>query len=181
MKAWYIALAAAVAFLIGVAIGWNQGPERVTTTERIVTREDTQARQQVAELTKQLETMKLRIRREFVVISRPDGTREEKTTEDTQVDTTTDKATTVDTKTEVSTVQTVDVVKTVEVTRSSPQWFAGPLVVFVPYAPAGQQFSAGVTIGRHIGGPFALGVSATVPVHQPVSLPTLGLSLTVSF
>jgi hypothetical protein len=175
LKPWQWAALVIVPFCVGVAIGWHQKPDRVVTTERVVTREDTHAREQVKDLTKQLESAKRHTIKQTV--RKPDGT--VTISEDTHVENTRDVRTDIDTKTEVQTVKIVETAKTVEVTRSAPQWFAGPLVILTPgsYAPA----LVGVTVGRHLFGPVAIGVSAVVPLAKPASLPSIGVSLTVAF
>lgn len=158
----------------GVGGGFLLG--RFAAPSRVVEVASKKQSDEIRALMAQLETAKRHTVKRTVVTYSPTGKPATKTTdEDTHADRTTD------TRTDVHAVKTVEVVKRVEITKPGPQWFVGPVGVFAPGAPAGQQFSAGLLVGRHLFGPLSAAVSVTVPVHQPISPPAIGLSITVGF
>lgn len=170
MKPWHWLLITLAALAVAFAAG------RFSTPTKVVEVESKKSQEQIHALSEQLESAKRHTVKRTVIKFTPAGKPVEKTvTEDTHVDRFTD------TRAQVDSVKIVEVVKRVEVTKSGPKWFAGPVVVFVPSAPPGQQFGAGIVVGRHILGPVAGSISVTVPVHKPVSVPSFGLSLTVGF
>lgn len=68
------------------------------------------------------------------------------------------------------------------VTSSPPVWHVGALLLGTPrLAPVGVDLFAGVMVSRQLVGPVTLGLTATVPVRQPVTIPTFGVSLGVVF
>ncbi len=167
MKPWHWALIALA--VAGAAYTVGRYTASGVVTERTVT--DTRAAERVRELTAELSTLKRHTRREE--ITRPDGTRTVVT--DTHVDRVVDTRTTVDTKRDVYTHK--DTTKTAE-----RRWVAGPMLVVVPsLKPLGAEFYVGGMVSYRVVGPFSVGLSATVPTRQPISVPTLGLTLTAAF
>lgn len=153
----------------GYAFGRFKAPAKVVEVE------DTRAKAEIKELREQLETAKIHKVKETVTVfvdGKP-ATRTER--EDTHVDRT------IGTRTEVDTVTDTHTVKS-KTTESGPEWMVGALVVALPRLdPLGLDLSIGATVSHRIAGPVWLGLSATVPLAQPLSVPAVGLSLSVTF
>lgn len=155
----------------GYAFGRFSAPDKVVTKEvtRTVTVEDTHAREQVRELTAQLETMKRHTRREET--RKADGSVTIVT--DTHVDTTKDTRTDVDAKKEetkhTETVREVIKEKTVE--RARPDWRIGALGAFDFRAGA---LTYGALVERRVIGPVSLGAFG-------LTNGSVGLALTLEF
>lgn len=169
---------AAILALLGVAYaaGRFMAPDKVVTVDRVVERvvEDTHAREQVRELTEQLET--LRTRREVVIVTRPDGTREERTTEETERRTETERV--VEVEKIVERVVTVDreVMKTVTLERARPAWRVSALGGLDIAAATRLQLVPvyGAHVERRLFGPVSAGVWG-------LSTGAAGLSLSIEF
>jgi hypothetical protein len=177
----------------GYAFGRYAAPDRVKTVEhetvRTVTREDTTAAERIRELSAQLETLKRDTHREVVTVVRKDGTRERHETLDTHVAETTDARRDTAIASDVHATREIqatrETTRTVTVERSRPQWFVGALVMLSPGVlrldNPRAAMSAGVIVGRRLVGPLLLGLSVSVPLSQPVQVPSFGLSLTLEF
>lgn len=94
--------------------------------------------------------------------TRPDGTRVTERTETvSRSDSSTDRRT---------------------VTTPPPRWHAGALLIAQPrLRPLGADLYAGVLVSRQLVGPISVGLTATVPVANPISLPAVGVTLGVSW
>lgn len=65
---------------------------------------------------------------------------------------------------------------------ATPKWFAGPILIVQPrLAPLGADLYAGALVSRQLLGPVSVGLTATVPVRQPLTVPTVGVSLGVAW
>lgn len=179
-------IAALVVFALGYYAGHSRAPAKVVEKTRdvikTVTVEDTHAQEQVRELTAKLEELKRHTVVQRVVYLKPDGTKETHETETVDVqratevkaDTTKHLDVTMNVKADA-----VEKVATQTTVTNGLEWFAGAVVAASPTDL--KNLSAGVMVGRHILGPVAIGVSAVVPVNKPVSVPVLGLSVTMGF
>lgn len=167
--------------LTGVAFtaGRYSAPDRVEYRDREVVRtvvqEDTQARERVAELTAQLETMSRHTRREVTTEKRPDGTEVTHSVTDTRVDTVKETSARTDRVAEVETQKHAETERTRETQklelRDRPDWRVGLLAgATVDLRP-----SIGVHVERRILGPLSLG-AWLLPQAQAA-----GLSLSIEF
>lgn len=152
---WIEAACSLVLVCMAYAFGRYSAPDRVVTVDRVVTREDTAAHQQVAELTKQLATLKSHTTRKTVIATLPSGAKTTTIDEDTQVDTITGTTTQTDATADVHEVKSVEVLKTVTVERARPDWRITPMAGFdIP----SHAFVYGVAVDRRILGPILFGV-----------------------
>lgn len=173
-----IGAAIGVACLAGAyAAGRFSAPTRTVTVDH--TAELQKAQEQIHALTAQLETVKRESERTTVVTFSPKTGKPLKSVTHAK----TDSVRTSDTRSDTQQARAVETVrvetKTVTVEHATPKWFVGPLFVVVPGTVP--QMSAGVIVGHTLFGPFALGVSATVPLSKPASVPAFGFSLTAAF
>lgn len=96
------------------------------------------------------------------VTTRPDGTRIEERTE--------------------STTRADSDTRRVAVSSAPRAWTAGAMLLAVPtLRPLGADLYAGGFVSRQLLGPVSVGLTATVPVRQPLSVPTVGVTLGVSW
>lgn len=63
--------------------------------------------------------------------------------------------------------------RAVVITQTAPKWHAGALLQ--------TDRTAGVYVQRQLLGPVSVGLTATVPLSKPVSLPTVGVTIGVTF
>lgn len=186
------ALYGAAALALGFAGGRLLTRPKIVTvdheTVHEVIKEDTHAREQVRELTEQLETLKRDTHRVSITTKTVDGTLTRRVETDTHVDRSTDtRGDTSSQKASDTTKQTEtvrEVIRTVTISPPAKHWHAGPMVLLRPSAaaladPLGS-LSAGALVGYSLG-PLSLDLSATVPVRQPFTFPVFGLSLTLAF
>lgn len=180
MKWWHWALIVTGVVVVAFVAGRFTAP---TLPAKVVEVESTKSQEQIRALTEENTSLKRHTVKRTVTTFNPTTGKPAETvaTEDTHVDQVRD------TRADVTAVKAVETVKRVEVTNEGPQWFAGPLVVWVPSAPIGQQFNLGLTVGRYLGKlpllkiPVSAALSVTVPVHKPISVPSFGASLTFGF
>jgi predicted phage tail protein len=181
VKPWEELLAGALACLfLGFVLGRWAAPTKTVTQvhETVRTVTDTAAQAHAAVLQAQIDDLKRSQHREVITVVRANGTKIRREVSDSKSETTHESlhVLSADSMSTVHAESVHEVVRTVTVERKAPEWFAGPLVV-----ASTSGISAGVLVGRHIAGPIAVGLSASVPVNQPVSIPAVGLSVTVSF
>lgn len=197
MKHWLIIAAVGLALALaagGYAFGRYAAPDRVVTQTKdvvhTVTVSDTRAEQQVAVLTAQVEELKKHTHTERTIVTRVDGSKVEHDTQDVDVERATQVHTDATAHLTVAATAKTDAMQehttTTTVERDRPQWFAGALFTISPgvlklAADPKAAMSVGVIIGRHILGPIAAGLSVSVPLNQPVQVPTFGLTLTMEF
>lgn len=161
---------------------------RVETQEKVVEKVVTVVQEKVVEVKVYEKAQERVAHRETTRTTKPDGTVTEHTEESTGEsvkETGTDNShAEKDTKTEETKIVVLE--KKVEVIRSGPSSFIGPLVVFTPTAPAGEQFSAGIVVGTALPKlpflpPLGISGSLSVPIHKPLTWPSVGLSITAGF
>lgn len=145
----------------------------------------------------QISELKTHVKTVIHIVKQKDGTTVvDKTTESDTDKTTVDKTdvsktinnTVVasdDKKLQTETTTHKNITKTI--TPIVKPWFIGPLVTYVPSAPIGQQFVAGIVVGRYLGEipllnvPISVAASLSVPVYKPISIPSIGASVTFGF
>ncbi len=161
--------------LLGVGLGWSLKPTQVRTEthETVVEKKvvDEQLVQQEVEKRVKEITANMEVKVVTVVVTKPDGTKVEKTTSDTTSKTTTTetKVVTVEKIVTVEKVVTRDVVVDKLVEPVLPRWHAGLLVGTAPRfdAPAQTPLLVGLEVEHRFIGPTFLGVWAMA--GSPVS------------
>jgi hypothetical protein len=179
MKWYHYALSGLALAAVGFTFGRYATPDKVVEIERVKTvtveKEDIRAKERIAALTAEIETLKLRTHRERTTVERPDGTRETREVETVDVDRTTDTRETVEVIREVEKVRTVyvdrEVLKEKRIESHRPDWRIGAMgVLDVPTL----KYGAGAIVERRILGPISLGLWG-------VSTGQGGLALTLEF
>ena len=159
---------------LGAWAGYSFRAPVVEYRERVVERTD--QTEKIKALTEQLDTLKRHTRRTETRQKLPDGTEHTTVVTDTHVDRVRDTRTDLDSHTETKT----ETVATREVRPLPPKWHVGGLLVGTLHL-GNPSLSVGAIVNRHLFGPLSVGLSATVPVQQPLSIPAVALSLTVGF
>ncbi len=169
MKRWAKYLLAAIALLGG---GYALG--RYAAPDKVVLREDTEAREQVRKLTEQLESLRQHTKKQRVIVVQKDGTKTITENEDTLIDRNTG------TRETDNSIRDERKKSESETTRVRPNWRVSLLGgAQLQLDPLGASPLLGAHVERRLAGPFSVGLWSIVrPNPMQVSG---GLSLGVEF